>query len=115
MCVCARELKGGATLPRLGERRARLHRVPGEWMEKIWEHLRIFYRDKNHDYGDRRELETAAPLRENRAKQSRAEQSRAEQSRAEQSRAEQSRAERSREEQSGAEHSRYARASASAS
>ena len=61
MCVCARELKGGATLPRLGERRARLHRVPGEWMEKIWEHLRIFYRDKNHDYGDRRELETMAP------------------------------------------------------
>ena len=57
----------------MGERRARLHRVPGEWMEKIWEHLRIFYRDKNHDYGDRRELETAAPLRENRAKQSNAE------------------------------------------
>ena len=70
----------------MGERRARLHRVPGEWMEKIWEHLRIFYRDKNHDYGDRRELETAAPLRENRAKQSRAEQSRAEQSRAERER-----------------------------
>lgn len=62
----------------MGERRARLHRVPGEWMEKIWEHLRIFYRDKNYDYGDRRELETAAPLRENRAKQnsrSRADQS----------------------------------------
>ena len=48
----------------MGERRARLHRVPGEWMEKIWEHLRIFYRDKNHDYGDRRELETGVEKRE---------------------------------------------------
>ena len=60
---------------------------------------------KNHDYGDRRELETAAPLRENRAKQSRAEQSRAEQSRAEQSRAElseQGRSERGRHGDTGA-------------
>ena len=85
--MCARELKGGQRSPAWERGAPASTGSPVNGWKRFGSICEYFTVTKNHDYGDRRELETAAPLRENRAKQSRAEQSRAEQSRAEQSRA----------------------------
>ena len=100
MCVCARELKGGQRSPAWERGAPASTGSPVNGWKRFGSICEYFTVTKNHDYGDRRELETAAPLRENRAKQSRAEQSRAEQSRAELS--EQRRSERGRHGDTGA-------------
>ena len=73
MCVCARELKGGQRSPAWERGAPASTGSPVNGWKRFGSICEYFTVTKNHDYGDRRELETAAPLRENRAKQSNAE------------------------------------------